>query len=324
MTSLIVTLTATTLILWQAKRRTDANLESLRDALTGKREGIERSLGALDQITRPRVSAAGARPDDKVETERILQWALSYYDSIPRITEKDEKLREVVAIAHRQAGFCRMALGRSRGRDDYRQAINIYEQLAAQNPEQIWLRTRLIETLHEYSRLLTAAGDQPQAEALFRRSIEVAETLIGNEEANKHCFTMALIGPFNNLAWDLVRYPRLPQTYALQAIRLTRQATAWEPEQAACWRTLGVAHYRLGEWAVSASALTRSKELSHGQDPVDTFFLAAIAQHRGQTQEARHQFDAATRLIERNPGLTPDQQAEVRQVQREVSQVLPQ
>jgi len=322
MTSLIVTLTATSLILWQAKRRTDANLESLRHALLGKRLGIEYSLGTLDQITRPRISATGARPGDKTETERILQWALSYYDRIPQIAEKDDMLPEAVARAHRQAGFCRMALGRSQGRDDYRQAIDIYEQLASQNPERIWLRTGLIETLHEYSSLLTNADDKPQAEALFRRSIEVAETLIGNQAANNHCYTMGLVGPFNDLAWGLVQGPCVPQRHALQAIRLTRQATAWEPDQAACWRTLGVAHYRLGQLAAAASALTRSEELTQSQDPVDAFFLAAIAHHRGKPHEARLQFDEAVGMMASSPGLTPDRQAQLRQVQQEVSQVL--
>jgi tetratricopeptide (TPR) repeat protein len=215
-----------------------------------------------------------------------------------------------------------MALGHSKGREDYRQAIDIYEQLAAQNPKQFWLRTGLIETLHEYSSLLTAAEDKPQAEALFRRALDVSESLIDNEEANQHCYTMGLVGPFNDLAWDLVRRPPVRRTDALQAIRLTRQATAWEPDQADCWRTLGVAYYRLGEWSTAASALTRSMELNQSQDPMDAFFLAAVAQHRGQPRQARRQFDEAVRLMARSPGLTPAQQAELRQVQQEVSEVL--
>jgi tetratricopeptide (TPR) repeat protein len=320
--SLIVTLTATSLILWQAKRRTDRNLESLRQALVGERLGIEYSLAALDQITRSRLSASGSRAGDKLETERVLQWALSYYDRIPQIVGKDDMVQEASAKAHRQAGFCRVALGQLEGRDDYRQAVDMYERLAAQNPTYIWLRTRLIETLREYSGLLAAAGEKRVAEALFRRALDVAETLIGNEEASKHCFTMGLMGPFNDLSWDLVRWPGVPQTSALRAIRLTRQAIAWEPERADCWRTLGVAHYRTGEWAAATSALTKSKELSQSPDPVNDFFLAAIAHHRGHPQEARHLFDEAARSIDRNPNLTADQQVELRQVRREVSQVL--
>jgi hypothetical protein len=68
--------------------------------------------------------------------------------------------------------------------------------------------------------------------------------------------------------------------------------------------------------------LTKSKELSQSQDPVNALFLAAIAHHRGHPQEARQLFDEALRLMERSPKLAEDQLAELRQVQREVSQVL--
>jgi tetratricopeptide (TPR) repeat protein len=257
-----------------------------------------------------------------LETERILRSALSYYDRIPKIVTDDDMVKEALAKARRQAGFCRMTLGRVEGRDDYRQAIDLYEWLAAQNPAQIWLHTGLIETLHEYACFLSAASDKPVIEALLRRALDVAETLVGNEEANVHAFTMGLVGPFTNLASELVRRPNAPQTSALQAVRLMRQAIAWEPEQAGCWRTLGVAHYRLGEWADAESALTKSNKLVQGPDPVSAFFLAAIAQHHGHPQEARHLFDEAVRLMERSPKLAADQQAELRQVQREVSQVL--
>jgi serine/threonine protein kinase len=313
--SLIVTLTATTLILWQAKRRTDK-------ALVGKRQGIEYSLAALDQITRPLVSAGREGAGNRLETERILRWALSYYDRIPQIVIDDDMVTEALAKAHRQAGFCRLKMARLEGRNNYRQAIDVYERLVARNPGYIWLRTGLIETLQEYASLLSGASDKPVVEALIGRALDVAETLVGNEEANKHCFTMGLVGPFNSLAWELVRRPNVPQTSGLRAIRLTRQATAWEPEQSACWRTLGVAHYRLGEWADAASALTKSNELVQSLDSVSAFFLAAIAQRRGHPQEAREMFNEAVSLVERSPNLTADEQSDLRQIQQEVAQIL--
>ena len=110
-------------------------------------------------------------------------------------------LRKRWPRSYRQAGFCRMALGSPKGRQDYRQAISSYESLASRKPELIFLRTGLIETLYEYSRMLTAPADQAEAEASFRRALAVAESLIGNPEADKHCYTMGLVGPLNDLAW---------------------------------------------------------------------------------------------------------------------------
>ena len=73
-----------------------------------------------------------------------------------------DMLHEVVAKVHRQAGFARMSLGRPRVATDYREAIRIYEGLALEQPDLIWLHTGLIETLHEYSNLLDATADPPR------------------------------------------------------------------------------------------------------------------------------------------------------------------
>ena len=44
-----------------------------------------------------------------------------------------------------------------------------------------------------------------------------------------------------------VDLPREPDDAAL-AVRLARKAVEWEPEQSAYWNTLGLAHYRAGDW----------------------------------------------------------------------------
>ena len=61
----------------------------------------------------------------------------------------------------------RLILGRPRGREDYRAAIQIYEKIAASSPEFIWLRAGLIATLQEFASLLTQPGDAVEARATF-------------------------------------------------------------------------------------------------------------------------------------------------------------
>src|SRR5262249_7665534 len=158
------------------------------------------------------------------------------------------------------------------------QAIRYFEELTASHPDRIWLRTHLIETLHEYSRLLTSPEDKAEAEGAFRHALAVAERLMGKPEVAKHCYTMALVGPFNDLAWDLVRRPPAQPDDGALAVRLARQAIEWEPDQAAAgfWNTLGVAYYRLGDLSSAASALQKSMDLNGGGNPSDWFFLAAI------------------------------------------------
>ena len=116
------------------------------------------------------------------EMKRVFPIVISYCDRIPALLFDHDMLHEVNAKAHRQAGFARMALGRPKGRDDYREAIRIYEGLAREQPGWIWIRTGLIETLHEYSNLVDAARDRGESDAVFCRALDVAQGLIDDKQ----------------------------------------------------------------------------------------------------------------------------------------------
>ncbi|MFO0889037.1 MAG: serine/threonine-protein kinase [Isosphaeraceae bacterium] len=277
LSALIVTLAATTLISWQAKIRTQASLDESRNAARLQREVVEYALGVFDQITRPRTPDSDSAPPGE-EDARVLRLALSYYDRIPGLFAEGDTVKEVVARAHRQAGRSRMALGEVRGKKDYRSAIRMYEQLAARNPERIWLRTGLIETLHEFSDRLTSEADRAESEACFRRAVEVAESLVGNRQAAIPCFAKALVEPFSALAQDLLRRP-MNAASASSAARLARQAAAWGPEDAKAWSTLGLACSREGDWPGTVAALERAIEVNRGENVADLFLLAT-AQRR--------------------------------------------
>jgi tetratricopeptide (TPR) repeat protein len=291
-------------------------------ALSAQRQVAEYSLGAFDQLTRPLVLEVHGDRNPKLEAQRVLPVVLSFCDRIPRLVADFGISEEVVAKAYRQAGFCRMALGSPRGRQDYRLAISNYEALVAKNPKFIWLSTGLIETLHEYSRLLTAPADQAEAEASFRRALAVAESLIGNPEADKHCYTMGLVGPLNDLAWALVKRAPVQCSDAELAVRLLRRTIDWEPTQSGFWNTLGVAYYRLGDWSSSASALQKSMDLSGGGDAADWFFMAGIDQHLGKAQQARQRFDQTVSWMKRNPDRLKGREAELHQFQAETALLL--
>jgi serine/threonine protein kinase len=226
--ALIVTLTATTIILWSAKRRTEATLVEYRQALTLQRLGVEYALASLDQVTRPLVPESGEMPSLGDDQARVLQSAISYYDRIPGLFKNIEMVKEAVARAKRQAGFSRMALGQPKGREDYRTAIEMYRRLISANPERIWLHTGLLETLQEYARLLAARGERPEALALRRQALHIAEALMNNAQAARPCFSTALAAVFRELARDLRGDPADPSA-AAAADRLEKKADAWNP-----------------------------------------------------------------------------------------------
>jgi serine/threonine protein kinase len=339
--ALVLTLATSTAILWEAKRRTDASAAELKRvndelveaqrvatktisdnaaALNGQFKAMNYALGTLDQIIRPLVPSEGVNPALSEEAKRVLNLAtLLYYDRIPKDVASHEGMKEQVALAYRQAGFCRLHLGTARGREDYRQSIRLYEELAAKFTDRIWLRTRLIETLHEYSRLLTAPTEKVESVKSFRRALVVAKTLIGNPEASQHCYAMALAGPFNDLAWDLVRRPPALNSDAELAVRLARQAIEWEPGRAGgTWNTLGVAYYRLGDWSSAASAIRKSMELNQGADPADRLFMAAIDHHRGKPAEARRMFDQTIAWLKQNPEKIKGREQELEAFRKEI------
>ena len=215
-----------------------------------------------------------------------------------------------------------MLLGRPRGRDDFRAAIRIYEKISAQSPRFVWLRAGLIETLQEYASLLTTPADAAEADATFRRALAVADSLVENRDAGQHCFRIQLVGPFNSLAWNLVRRsPARPDDAAL-AIRLSRKAVEWEPDQFVYWNTLGVAHYRAGEWSSAIDAINTSIKLNKGGTAIDWLLLACTNYQQGNIAEARRLYDRAVELMPHRTGTDKARAADLDEFPNETVRVL--
>ncbi len=78
--------------------------------------GVEFAVGVLDQISRPLVLEGPGDRNQKLEAQRVLPLALSYYVRIPGLAADSGLTDELAAKAYRQAGFCRMALASPKGR----------------------------------------------------------------------------------------------------------------------------------------------------------------------------------------------------------------
>src|SRR5439155_21042561 len=65
------------------------------------------------------------------------------------------------------------------------------------------------------------------------------------------------------------------------------------------WQTLGVAHYRAGDWKAAALALNKSLELGPS-GAVNWLFLAMAQQKLGKHDEARRAYEHAVQWLERN------------------------
>jgi WD40 repeat protein/serine/threonine protein kinase len=91
----------------------------------------------------------------------------------------------------------------------------------------------------------------------------------------------------NSLAWEQLKQPgrdisdyRKAQGYADEACLLV-------PNDGELLNTLGVAHYRVGNYDKALAVLLRSNQIRHNQDQVDLAFLAMTQQHLGHEREAQ-------------------------------------
>src|SRR5262249_4733167 len=64
--------------------------------------------------------------------------------------------------------------------------------------------------------------------------------------------------PLNNIGQLLANGPNPAQRRPLRAIQLARKATELEPEFHEAWQTLGIAHYRAGDFNAAVAALEKS------------------------------------------------------------------
>ena len=165
---LLLSLAGSTAVLWSANRSSAANLDELRHLEMQERAALDNAFGAIDQIT---LAAIASRLNASeiplyAGTPRAVLHAVAFSQASSRAHVDDDELLALVAQALRRAGRSRLILDDPRGRDDFRRAIRIYEQLVARFPKRYTLRLALIETLREFAGVL----DEPIDSAEARRS----------------------------------------------------------------------------------------------------------------------------------------------------------
>jgi serine/threonine protein kinase/WD40 repeat protein/tetratricopeptide (TPR) repeat protein len=80
------------------------------------------------------------------------------------------------------------------------------------------------------------------------------------------------------------------------ALELAKELVRRAPRVAVYWNTLGVAHYRLGEWKAAIQALEEAEKLASRTSYGSNAFVLAICHHQlGHHTEARNSYDRAVR-----------------------------
>jgi WD40 repeat protein/serine/threonine protein kinase/Flp pilus assembly protein TadD len=122
----------------------------------------------------------------------------------------------------------------------------------------------------------------------------------------------------NNLAWLLATCPDARLRDPARAVGLAKRAVDLAPGDSNAWNTLGVAHYRAGDWQAAIDSLTKAVELQGGGTAFDFFFLALAHGRRGEKETARKWFDQAVPWMDKNA----PQDEELRRFRAEAAELL--
>ena len=129
----------------------------------------------------------------------------------------------------------------------------------------------------------------------------------------------------NNLAWLLVTCPDEALRDPRRAIELCGRALESNPDDAKLWNTLGLAHYRAGDWQAAIAALSKACELGNGGIAFDWYFLAMAHCRLGQVDDARKWHQQAVEWEEKHgPLLATNRQVadELRRFRTEAEELL--
>jgi tetratricopeptide (TPR) repeat protein len=132
---------------------------------------------------------------------------------------------------------------------------------------------------------LQAKGDLDDAITEYRRAIT-----LDPKDTDAH----------NNLAWVLATCADPRWRDPRQAVTLAQKAVELAPKVGGYYTTLGVAHYRDGNWKAAVEALEHSMALRQGGDSFSWFFLAMARWRLDQKDDARQWYDKAAGWMEKH------------------------
>ncbi len=217
----------------------------------GALAAFERAIG----IDPKDAAAHNSRGTALCELERYEE-ALAAFDRAIAINGND-------ALPHANRGHALLALG--------------------QNDESLAACDKAITIDPESAQAHTTRGDVLLAVGRVRDGVEALE--------RGHALAPLDAQRLNHVAWLRATSEDDSVRDAEKALAAASAAAALAPQDGAILNTLGVAHYRSGNWKEAIAALTKAAELRDGGDACDWLFLAMAHWQAGQREEAHKWYE---------------------------------
>jgi tetratricopeptide (TPR) repeat protein len=116
----------------------------------------------------------------------------------------------------------------------------------------------------------------------------------------------------------LAYWPRPGVDHLEEALDLAKKAVKTAPTAWKYWGTLGIAHYRAGQWSDALTAFQETMKLRNGGTGLEWFYLAMIHGRLGEIEQARKWYDQALQWMEQND---PDN-GELKNLRTEAAELL--
>jgi tetratricopeptide (TPR) repeat protein/serine/threonine protein kinase len=219
------------------------------------------------------------------------------------------RLKPNYAETHVNLGLCLAGQGKlDEAIEECSQAINLKPELA-----NAWgargaiygNRGQYDKAVADLSKAIQLAPDDLQVVGIYLLRAQANSRLAHFAEARRDCESALKRAPanasvLNDLAWLLATCPGVKLRDPHRAVVLGGKAVAAAPKTGDYWNTLGVAHYRAGDWKAAITALDKSVKLRQGGDAVDYLFLAMAHWQLGNRDQARKAYDHAVQWLEKN------------------------
>jgi tetratricopeptide (TPR) repeat protein len=235
------------------------------------------------------------------EAEESFSKALPIFEKAaghPRFAASAAWLEEQQTYVNR--GKLRAQMGRFQEAEaDYDQALAVLNKIstAQRFPS---FNSDLASVQEELGNVLWAMNRRKDSADAFRRAEEGREQILRSPKRK--------VVPLSAMARFYATCPDEQFRNKVQAVALAKQAVEERGkspvhiprDEGDCWKTLGVAHYRAGDWEHAVAALETAMRLRDGGDGADWLFLAMAHWQQDDKDEARTWYDKAVEWMDKN------------------------
>jgi tetratricopeptide (TPR) repeat protein len=323
----VIALAIGSVLIWQQKTETAnalrraeaqerlANANAARASAQRERaeSNLDWSLNVIRQLLATldgeKLSKLSPDPDIRrrltVHAVRLLQQRMDESSADAAVRQDTARLYGAIGSLHSGQG------DHDEARAAYEKAAAILEALTIDHPDNPTIWRQLGHTRFYLGKEFESQGLLTKAAEERRRSVV----------ANSHALRVDPndFRALNNMAWFLANTQNSNDRDPVLAVEVARKAVALEPTRWSSWNTLGVAHYRTGNWMNAIDSLKKSMSLRNGSNSFNWFFLAMAHWQNGEKEEARRWYEAAVRWAKTN---SDDESDELRQFGAEAARLL--